>query len=64
MVIKISKKLFKVDESFTVHMYDNGYMFEIGGRDREDEWASAKIMCASIDEVAVLAKEASEMERS
>ena len=64
MVIKINKKLFTVDESFTVHMYDNGYMFEVSGRDSAGEWASAKIMCASIDEVAVLAKEASEMERT
>ena len=62
--MKISEKLFKVDDSFTVHMYDNGYMFEISGRDQEDDWASAKIMCASIDEVAELAKEAAVMERS
>ncbi len=62
--MKINEKLSKVDESFTVNMYDNGYMFEIGGRDTDDDWATAKIMCASIDEVLVLAKEASEMERS
>jgi hypothetical protein len=62
--MKICKKLFTVDESFTVHMYDNGYMFEISGRDSADEWASAKIMCTNMDEIAVLAKEASEMERS
>ena len=62
--MKINEKLSKVDESFTVNMYDNGYMFEISGRDTDDDWATAKIMCASIDEVLVLAKEASEMERS
>jgi len=32
-VSKISDKLTKVNENFTVQMYDNGYMFEISGRD-------------------------------
>ena len=62
--MKISEKLSKVDEQFTVYMYDNGYMFEISGRDSEDDWATAKIMCNSMDEIAVLAHEAAEMERS
>lgn len=62
--MRISEKLSKVDESFTVNMYDNGYMFEIGGRDSEDDWATAKIMCANIDEVQELVKEAANMERS
>lgn len=61
--MKISDKLTKVDESFTVHMYDNGYMFEIGGRNSEDDWATAKIMCNNMDEIAVLAQEAARMER-
>jgi hypothetical protein len=62
--MKISEKLTKADESFTVHMYDNGYMFEISGRNSDDDWASAKIMCTSIDEIADLAKEAAGMDRS
>ena len=62
--MKISDKLSKVDESFTVYMYDNGYMFDVSGRDEEEEWASAKIMCTSMDEIAALAKEAADMVRS
>ena len=62
--MKIKDKLSKVDESFTVNMYDNGFMFEIGGRDNEDDWATAKIMCTSVDEVVELIKEVAEMERS
>lgn len=62
--MKIGDKLTKVDESFTVHMYDNGYMFEISGRNADDDWSSAKIMCANMDEIAVLANEAAGMERS
>tara|TARA_B110000503_G_C7063733_1_gene377816 strand:+ start:571 stop:759 length:189 start_codon:yes stop_codon:yes gene_type:complete len=62
--MKISDKLSKVDESFTVYMYDNGFMLDIQGRDKDDEWCGTKIMCTSIDEIAVLATEAAEMERS
>jgi hypothetical protein len=62
--MKIKDKLSKVDESFTVNMYDNGFMFEVGGRDDEDDWATAKIMCTSVDEVVELIKEVAEMERS
>ena len=60
---KISDKLTKVSESFTVNMYDNGYMIDIGGRDTEGEWKSAKIMCNTIEEVIALVTEAAEMER-
>lgn len=62
-VKKISDKLTKVNESFTINMYDNGYMIEIGGRDGSDDWKTAKIMVGSIDELVELIKEASEMER-
>jgi hypothetical protein len=60
----ISSKLSKVDESMTVQMYDNGFMFEISGRDSSDDWATAKIVCANIDEVMVLVKEATTLPRS
>lgn len=62
-VTKISDKLAKVNDNFTVNMYDNGYMLEIGGRNKDDDWATAKIMCNSIEELTTLIKEASAMER-
>lgn len=62
-VSKISDKLTKINESFTVNMYDNGFMFEIGGSDRKDDWKTAKIMCNTLDDLIILVKEASEMER-
>ena len=61
--MKISNKLIKVNENFQVFMYDNGYMIEIGGRDKNDDWASSKIVVQSIDELIVLIKEALSMER-
>ena len=59
----ISDKLTKVNENFTINMYDNGYMIEIGGRTPGDDWANAKILVNTIDELVELIKEASEMER-
>ena len=60
---KIADKLDKVNESFTVNMYDNGYMIEVGGRNEEDNWVTTKIICATIDEVIELVKEAATMPR-
>lgn len=62
-VKKISDKLIKVNDSFTINMYDNGFMMEIGGRDHEDNWTQAKIMVTSLEELNALMKEASEMDR-
>lgn len=60
----IGSKLDKVDESMTIQMYDNGFVFEISGRDNSDDWATAKIVCASLDEVMTLVKEATTLPRS
>ena len=45
---KISDKLIKVNESFSVNMYDNSYMIEISGRKSDDDWGTAKIMVSTI----------------
>jgi hypothetical protein len=58
----ISDKLSKVSDSFTVNMYDNGFMLEISGR-ANDEWSSAKILCSTVEELVELVKEAANMER-
>ena len=59
----IGDKLAKVSESFNVNMYDNGFMFEISGKDSDGEWRSAKIMCSTVDQLLALVKEAAESER-
>jgi hypothetical protein len=61
-VSKISDKLAKVNENYNVYMYDNGYMFEISGKDAEGDWKTAKIMCATIDQLVELVREADAME--
>ena len=56
--MKLSDKLTKVGESLTVNMYDNGYMVEVSGRDEDGDWATAKILCMSLDEVTEVITEA------
>jgi hypothetical protein len=60
-ISKISDKLVKVNESFTVNMYDNGYMFEVSGRDDEGDYKTVKIMVNDLEQLAPLVKEATEM---
>ena len=63
-VNKISDKLIKVNENFSINMYDNGYMIEVGGRDDEDNWKTSKIIVDTVDELLVLVREATEIERA
>jgi len=62
-VTKLGDKLIKVNESFTINMYDNGYMIEVGGRNKKGDYVTAKILTPSVDELVTLVREASEMER-
>jgi hypothetical protein len=47
----ITNKIKKRDESFEIYTYDNGYLIQVGGRNEEDEWATAKVFVNSIAEV-------------
>lgn len=62
-VSKVSDKLTKVNESFTVNMYDNGYMIEVGGSDSKDDWKTVKITVQELDNLIALIKEVVAMER-
>ena len=62
-VSNISDKLTKVNESFTINMYDNGFMVEAGGRNKKGDYVTAKILCNTVDEVLSLVREACEMDR-
>jgi len=63
-VKKISDKLAKVGDNFSVNMYDNGFVFEISGKDSSDDWKTARILCSGMDEVVELFKEAVAMPRN
>lgn len=55
---KILDKLAKMNDSFTVNVYDNGYMVEVSGRDGEDEYKTSKILCNSVEDLLEIVKEA------
>jgi len=61
--MKLSDKLVKCNDSLTVNLYDNGFMVEVSGRDSEDDWKPAKIMCQTLDEVYSVIAEAANMPR-
>jgi hypothetical protein len=61
--MQLSDKLAKCGDSLTVNMYDNGYMVEVSGRDSDDDWKTAKIMCPTLDEVYAVIAEAASMTR-
>jgi hypothetical protein len=62
-VNKLGDKLIKVNENFSINMYDNGFMVEAGGRNKKGDYVNAKIMCSNVDEVLSLVREACEMDR-
>ena len=61
---KLSDKLSKVDEDITITRADNGFIVTVSGRDSDNDWATAKIVCTSLDEVVDLIKQATSMERN
>lgn len=61
MAKKLSK-LTKVNESFTVYRYDNAFMIEVGGRDKNNDFKTAKVMCATEAELFDTIKEALSMD--
>jgi hypothetical protein len=53
----IAKKLAKVNNSFTVSIFDNGFTLEISGKDNEGEWKNARFICATLEELLDAIKE-------
>lgn len=45
------EKLRKVSDSFTVNMYENGFMVEISGRNGEEDYVTSKIICLTLDDL-------------
>jgi hypothetical protein len=62
-ITKISDKLVKVNESFSVYMYDNAFMIEVSGRDTENDYKTVKLMVTTLDQLQALIKEVTEMDR-
>jgi hypothetical protein len=62
-VNKLGDKLVKIGESFTVSLYDNGFMLAADGRNKKGDYVNARILCNNVDDLVTLVREASEMER-
>ena len=56
-IAKVSDKLAKVGECVNVYFYDNAYMVEVSGRNADDDWATAKLVCRDLTEVQALLEE-------
>lgn len=63
-LMKISDKLSKIDDSITIQLYDNGFLFEVTGRNEDDDWSSVKIICHTLEEVSTLLNEATALGRA
>jgi len=61
-VSKLSDKLSKVNENININRYDNGFMVEVGGRDSENDWKTAKILCNTEAEMLAVIQEWNSME--
>ena len=54
---KMLDKLAKVNENITINRYDNGWMVEVGGRNQDEDWSTAKVICNTEDEVLAVVKQ-------
>lgn len=62
--VKLSNVFSAVNDSVTVHRFDNGWMVEISGRDADDEWPTKKIVCSDLKNVLTLLEEYSKIKIS
>jgi len=62
-LMQLGDKLIKVNDNFTVHLYDNGFMFETGGYNKKDDYVSVRILCNTVQEIQALVAEACTMQR-
>ena len=47
-------KLNKVNESFSINRYDNGYMIEVSGRNADNDYKTSKILCNTREDLFVV----------
>jgi hypothetical protein len=50
-------KLAKVNEIASLIRYDNGFMIEVSGRDKKEDWKTAKVMCNTEEELIAVIRE-------
>lgn len=50
-------KLTKVNENVSLYRYDNGFMVEVSGRDKENDYKTSKTLCSTEEEMIAVIKE-------
>lgn len=60
--MKVSDKIEKVSEQFTIYRYDNGYMVEVSGRDKNEDYKTAKILVTDPKELHTIISDIISME--
>ena len=56
--MNIADKLVRTDETINIYRYDNGFMLEVGGRNKAEEWDRVKLIVPNLAELLELIKEA------
>lgn len=54
-------KLAKVNDSFTIYRYDNGWMVEVSGRDDDNDYKTTKVLCNTETDLIEVVKEYNNM---
>lgn len=54
--------LTKVNDSIILYRYDNGWMVEVSGRNKDNNWKNTKTVCNSETELIAIIKEWNEIE--
>lgn len=62
--MNIVDKISKMGDNISITLVDNGYVFEVSGKDAEDNWKTVKIVCTSRTELDSLIDEALELDRA
>ena len=56
-ITKVADKLEKVVACVNVYFYDNAYMVEVNGRDKNEDWCNVKLVCRDLNEVQTVLDE-------
>lgn len=54
---KLADTLVKVNDNVTLYRYDNGFMIEVGGQDKNEDWVTRKIVCTDLKQVLTFIEE-------
>ncbi len=62
--MNICDKIVKVDNDIRITIADNGYIFEVSGKNANDDWKNVKIVCNTRSELDSLLDEVLELDRA